>query len=127
MKNIPLSHFFPWGKISDDFVVNTLCEFADNGAQSVVLTDTWGKRLVYEPGFYTTLLSWLRESSMKIFECHGLWSTAYDLNITDRPRRRAMIDSDAGPMSCTSAHTTAITRTPHLRRCASSPSIPLKS
>ena len=33
MKNIPLSHFFPWGKISDDFVVNTLCEFADNGAQ----------------------------------------------------------------------------------------------
>ena len=92
MKNIPLSHFFPWGKISDDFVVNTLCEFADNGAQSVVLTDTWGKRLVYEPAFYTTLLSWLRESSMKIFECHGLWSTAYDLNITDRPRRRAMIE-----------------------------------
>ena len=91
MKEIPLSHFFPWKKINDDFVTNILCEFADNGAESVVLTDEWGKRLVKEPGFYTTLLGWLRESGMKIFECHGLWSIAYDLNITDRPRRRAMI------------------------------------
>ena len=92
MKEIPLSHFFPWKKINDDFVTNILCEFADNGAESVVLTDEWGKRLVKEPGFYTTLLGWLRESGMKIFECHGLWSIAYDLNITDRPRRRAMIE-----------------------------------
>ena len=92
MKEIPLSHFFPWKKINDDFVTNILCEFADNGAESVVLTDDWGKRLVKEPGFYTTLLGWLRESGMKIFECHGLWSIAYDLNITDRPRRRAMIE-----------------------------------
>lgn len=30
MKEIPLSHFFPWGKINDDFVANILCEFADN-------------------------------------------------------------------------------------------------
>lgn len=92
MKEIPLSHFFPWKKINDDFVTNILCEFADNGAESVVLTDEWGKRLVKEPGFYTTLLGWLRESGMKIFECHGLWSIAYDLNVTDRPRRRAMIE-----------------------------------
>ena len=92
MKEIPLSHFFPWKKINDDFVTNILCEFADNVAESVVLTDEWGKRLVKEPGFYTTLLGWLRESGMKIFECHGLWSIAYDLNITDRPRRRAMIE-----------------------------------
>ncbi len=54
MKEIPLSHFFPWKKINDDFVTNILCEFADNGAESVVLTDEWGKRLVKEPGFYTT-------------------------------------------------------------------------
>lgn len=92
MNTIPLSHFFPWGKISDDFIVNILCEFADNGAENIVLDTSWEKRLVREPGFYTTLLSWLRESGMKMFECHGLWGTAWDLNITDRPRRSAMIE-----------------------------------
>ena len=91
-EKIPLTHFFCWEKIKDEFVANLLCEFADNGAENIVLTDEWGTRLVREPGFYTQLLSWLRESSMKIFECHGLWSIAYDLNITDRPRRRAMIE-----------------------------------
>ena len=46
MKEIPLSHFFPWKKINDDFVTNILCEFADNGAESVVLTDEWAQQAV---------------------------------------------------------------------------------
>lgn len=92
MKKIPLSHLFAWNAVPDSLVVNILHEFADNGAESVALNQSWGIRLINEPGFYTTLFRWLRESNMKIFECHGLWGDGYDLNITDRPRRHSFIE-----------------------------------
>ena len=51
MTRVALSHFYSWEKIRDDFTVNLLQEFADNGAKHVVLSTGWSKRLVNEPGF----------------------------------------------------------------------------
>ena len=92
MKEIQLSHFYSWKKVPDTLVPVFMKEFADNGARNLVLTDEWTERLVREPGFYSKLKGWLGGSGMNIFECHGIWGPAYDLSITDRPRRKGMIE-----------------------------------
>ena len=92
MKDIPLTHFYSWQIVPDKMVPLILREFADNGAQNFVLSDAWGPRLVREPGFYNTLKNWQKNSGMNIFECHAPWGVAYDFSITDKPRRRGMIE-----------------------------------
>lgn len=83
---------YSWKTVPDALVPVVMQEFADNGAQHLVLIDSWVERLIREPGFYSKVKGWLRACGMDIFECHGLWGQAYDLNITDRPRRRGMIE-----------------------------------
>ena len=92
MNEIPLTHFYAWQSVPDALVPLVMREFADNGAQNIVLTETWSTRLIREPGFYSTLRKWQKISGMNIFECHAPWGTAYDLNITDKPRRRGIIE-----------------------------------
>jgi len=92
MKDIRLTHFYSWQMIPDNLAQLVLREFADNGAQNIVLTEGWALRLIKEPGFYNTLKNWLKKFGLSIFECHGLWDHGYDLNTPARPRRRGMIE-----------------------------------
>ena len=92
MKDIQLTHFYPWKSVPDVMAPLLIQEFADNGAKNLVLIEAWVERLIDEPGFCSRLKGWLRACGMNIFECHGLWGAGYDLNITDRPRRKGMIE-----------------------------------
>ena len=92
MKEIQLSHFYTWKDVPDTLVPQVMQEFADNGAQNLVLVERWVERMIREPGFYSKVRGWLNACGMNIFECHGLWGQAYDLNITDHPRRKGMIE-----------------------------------
>ena len=83
---------YAWKTVPDELVPPVMQEFADNGAKNLVLIESWLERLLREPGFYSKLKGWLRACSLNIFECHGLWGQGYDLNITDRPRRKGMIE-----------------------------------
>ena len=92
MKDIKLTHFYSWRSVPDPLVPAVMTEFVDNGAKNLVLSDAWGERLVREPGFYNTLKSWQKTCGIDLFECHAPWGKVYDLNITDRPRRKGMIE-----------------------------------
>jgi len=92
MNDIQLTHFYPWKPIPDLAAPLLLQEFADNGAKNLVLIEAWVERLIREPGFCSKLKGWLRACGMNIFECHGVWGQGYDLNITELPRRKGMIE-----------------------------------
>ena len=92
MKDIQLTHFYPWKPVPDLMVPLIMQDFADNGAKNLVLIEPWLERLINEPGFCGKLKGWLRASGMNIFECHGAWGLGYDLNITELPRRKGMIE-----------------------------------
>ena len=92
MNDIQLAHFYFWKSVPDAMVPVLIQEFADNGAKNLVLIEAWVERLLSEPGFCSKLKGWLGACGMNISECHGLWGAGYDLNITELPRRRGMIE-----------------------------------
>lgn len=92
MNDIRLTHFYPWKPVPDLTAPLLIQEFADNGAKNLVLIEAWVERLIREPGFCSKLKDWLRACGMNIFECHGVWGLGYDLNITELPRRKGMIE-----------------------------------
>ena len=48
MKEIQLSHFYTWKDVPDTLVPQVMQEFADNGAQNLVLVERWVERMIRE-------------------------------------------------------------------------------
>ncbi len=93
MANVPITHMYPLDAYELKLMPSVLAEFADNGAKHISLTNGILKKLCTEPAFCSQLYELFRKSPVKPFECHGLWGGGgYDLNITDWPRRKGMIE-----------------------------------
>ena len=76
MKNVPITHLFGLDSFELKHYANILAEFADNGAKYISLPNGILKKLCYEPAFCCQLYSIFQNSTVKPFECHGLWAAA---------------------------------------------------
>ena len=92
MKNIPLS-YIPCGKsIPDNWMPNIFREFADNGAEYIVINEALSGRFIEEPRFYSNLELTARRSGVKMFEVHAPFGECWDLNCSVKARRNTMWD-----------------------------------
>jgi sugar phosphate isomerase/epimerase len=93
MKNVPLTHLINLEYYAPELIPSVLAEFADNGAKHISLGSKTLIKLCQDHAHSGLLYGWFKKSPVKPFECHGIWGGAgYDLNITDYPRRKGMIE-----------------------------------
>lgn len=98
--NVPLSFFHTWNKFPEEMYQNLMREFHDNGVRNLVMTGELLARIIKEPYLMMSLKTMLRNTDMRFFEAHGLWSTGNDLVCTDRFRRPGMIADHKLAMAC---------------------------
>lgn len=79
-KQIPLTHFYMWGLVRDELLRSIMMEFADNGAEYLVFNENLGIRLATDESFGEIFLNAQKSVGIPFFECHGPYSSIYDLN-----------------------------------------------
>lgn len=90
MKKIPLS-YIPCGKtITDDWLPSVFREFADNGAENIVINETLSERFIREPRFFSNLEVIAKRCGVKMFEVHAPFGECWDLNCSVKSRRSVM-------------------------------------
>ncbi|MBR2373431.1 MAG: sugar phosphate isomerase/epimerase [Lentisphaeria bacterium] len=90
MKQIPLS-YIPCGKIiPEEWLGNIFREFADNGAEYIVINEVLSALFIENPRFYSNLERIARKSGVTMFEVHAPFGECWDLNCSVKARRSQM-------------------------------------
>ena len=92
-KKLPLYFYYSWESLPDSLIPNILMEFKSNGADHIVFHQVWAKRILQEPSFFAPLMTMLRRSGLKMGAIHAPCGAAFDLNCSDMPRRKGMIEA----------------------------------
>jgi len=90
--SVPLSYFFSWNQIPDALIPQVAAEFKANGAEYLVLGETWSERMVSDRRFYAQLSRMINSAGMKLFETHAPFGECFDLNTIVPARQKAMIE-----------------------------------
>ena len=79
-----LSHFFEWGLVPDSLLDFTLSEFADCGAENLVLMHQWSERLIDEPDFLEKLKDAVGRCRLGFSGAHAPFGDKWDIGIESR-------------------------------------------
>lgn len=91
MNNIPLSYFYCWNRFPQDLVPMMMNEFAVNGAENLVITDTLSEAILKDPRQIASMIYNAKNAGLKWFEIHAPFGECYDLNTRLSYRRAGMI------------------------------------
>ncbi len=73
-----ISHFFEWGLVPDSLLAVTLSEYADCGAENLVLMHQWSERLLTEPDFIVTLRQLFEKFRLGFAGAHAPFGEKWD-------------------------------------------------
>lgn len=98
MGQIPLTFFYDFDQIPDDWLAEPMREFAAAECNNVVFSDGQCHRLLQDPKYFCRAQLAASNAKVRFFEMHAPFGAAYDLNCSETARRTELIKDHAACM-----------------------------
>ncbi len=86
-----LCYNYHWHKLSDEMYPRIIREFLDNGVRHFVFSDPQIREALKNPDFLMKLRGLVKKMQVEFVAMHAPFGPDFDLNITEKERRGAMI------------------------------------